>query len=73
MFYFCLINKIYCDVEVGKNLVALNQVYPDLLELERQAFSLQIKSFDITAETGNEYKTLPSKDSLDELKKQIQR
>ena len=69
--YYSLLNDIVLDV--GKTLVALNQVYPDLLELERRALALQFKGFEIAAEYGSDYQVLPSQQSLADLKNQLQR
>jgi len=52
----------------------LSQMFPELLQLEREALAFQFAKFDIQAD-GNDHGNVvfPSKESLSQLKHELQR
>ena len=59
---------------MGKAMQALSQIFPDLLNLEREALAHQFDKFEIQADGKDQGNVLfPSRDQLSRLKHELQR
>jgi hypothetical protein len=61
-------------IDMGKAMTTLSQIFPDLLNLEREALAHQFEKFEIQA-NGKGYGNVlfPSREHLSRLKHEIQR